>query len=75
MWPNPAKAVLNIELPINDKAVQVQIFDVSRKTVLTAMGRAFDILEVNIIDLKPGIYLFKVIMPTHGVAAGKFIVE
>lgn len=75
VWPNPAKAVLNIEIPVNGQAVQVQIFDVSGKLVATATHRAFDNIQVNITNLKPGIYLFKVIMPTHGIAAGRFIVE
>ena len=75
VWPNPAKAVLNIELPINGKAVQVQIFDVSGKLLLTATNRAFNTIQVNITDLKPGIYFFKAFMPAHGIAVGRFIVE
>lgn len=75
VWPNPAKAVLNIELPINGEVVQVQIFDVSGKTVLTVTTHASDVMQVNITDLKPGVYLFKAIMPTHGIAAGRFMVE
>lgn len=75
VWPNPAKAVLNIELPINGEVVQVQIFDVSGKTVLTVTTHASDVMQVNITDLKPGIYLFKAMMPTHGIAVGRFMVE
>ncbi|MBX2892686.1 MAG: T9SS type A sorting domain-containing protein [Saprospiraceae bacterium] len=75
VWPNPAKTELNLEVPINGKEVQVQIFDVSGKMLLTATNRAFDTMQVNITVLKPGIYLFKAIMPTRGIAAGRFIVE
>jgi len=75
VWPNPAKTVLNIEVPMNGEAAHVRIFDISGKTVLTATCRAFDIMQVNITDLKPGIYLFKVVVPNHGIAAGRFIIE
>jgi hypothetical protein len=74
-WPNPAKAVLNIEVPINGEAAHVRIFDVSGRLVTTATNCAFDTMQVNIIDLKPGIYFFKAFMPTHGIGVGRFIVE
>jgi len=75
VWPNPTKAVLNIKLPINGEAFQVQICDVSGKTVLTATGRSSDSTQVNITGLKQGVYLFKVIVPNRGIATGRFIVE
>lgn len=75
VWPNPAKTVLNIEVPINGEAVLVRIFDVSGKLVTTTTNRAFDTMQVSLTDLKPGIYFFKAIIPTHGIGSGRFIVE
>jgi len=75
VWPNPAKAMLNIKLPISGEAVQAQIFDVSGKMVVTASMRTSDSIQVNITGLKQGVYLFKVIVPNRGIATGRFIVE
>ncbi|MBX2893188.1 MAG: T9SS type A sorting domain-containing protein [Saprospiraceae bacterium] len=75
VWPNPAKTVLNLEVPTTGEGVQVQIFDVSGKMLVTATNYALDTIQVNIASLTPGIYLFKAIMPAYGIAAGRFMVE
>jgi hypothetical protein len=75
VWPNPGKTVLNIEMPINGEATQFQIFDVNGKLVLTTTDRVVNTIQINIADLKPGIYLLRAIMPTQGIIAGRFIVE
>lgn len=75
-YPNPAKNVLNIQ--VRDKipgTVYVHVYDITGRAVIeNVFTTSENVLHVNIAELQPGIYFYKLDTPS-GNTLNKFIKE
>jgi len=67
-YPNPAKDVLNVELPIGvNKVMTLLVTDVSGKTILSKAVQSIkggNLVQLDISHLTPGMYLLKLTCPS-----------
>ncbi len=71
--PNPASQILNIKGFGFDQPVQINVYDVNG---LLQFSRQIEMnAQINIKDLIPGIYFYKLILDSKSVVSGKFIKE
>jgi hypothetical protein len=57
IFPNPTQNLLNLEIPERVLAVSVQLTDLTGKTILSKDLKTADQKQLNLENLKPGIYL------------------
>lgn len=61
VYPNPAKEVLNLDLQtVNGQQARVTIINVTGKVEMRATVNAGEVSQLNIKDLRPGLYLIEV---------------
>ena len=61
IYPNPTTSVINIQLPTNQKAKQIALYDMQGRLVLQSNAVNQYPLQLNVAGLTPGIYAVKVI--------------
>ncbi|MBL7927836.1 MAG: T9SS type A sorting domain-containing protein [Bacteroidia bacterium] len=61
IYPNPATSILNIQIPSNQKANKVEMYDMQGRLVLLSNAVNHNPLPLNVAGLTPGIYAVKVI--------------
>jgi flagellar hook assembly protein FlgD len=80
LWPNPATAELNVELPMADRACTVDIVDAAgRSTQRTTVGRGtarwtWDLRSANGRRVAPGTYTVIVTAGDRG-SSGRVVVQ
>ena len=71
--PNPANHVVHVEIPSKmGNSAKLEVFTLSGKTVLKKQLSTAEVIELNITDLHPGVYILR-LSNSAGVSFGKLI--
>jgi hypothetical protein len=76
VYPNPVADKLTVEFHINPAGAEIELFNMTRQCVLkTRIAANRDLIELDIGELRGGLYILKVVMPGSRPMMDKVVVE
>lgn len=76
-YPNPTKDIVNIQVDQNlTEEARIQVYDAKGvKCLDSAIGKAGNLITLDVQNLAPGLYIYKVVSGSQFLAEGRFINE